>query len=89
MFYVKYRLHDLLKVVYAGDTLELAEAVAESVTQQGSPVSPGEVTAVEILIDLKTADETARAMAFAPMPRVVGTAGYGTWREPATVADTD
>jgi hypothetical protein len=89
MFYVKYKWYGRLVVVYAGETLEHAEAIAEPFTRQEPDVPPGAVTEVEILIDLKTADETARAMAFAPMPRVIGVAGYGTWHESAAVADTD
>lgn len=74
MFYVKYRSDRGPQISAEGfDDLEDAECLATDLRGHGC-------TCVEILIDVATADQTARAMAFTPRPlKVAGAAGYGAW----------
>lgn len=83
MFYVIYRDESGHRVFPADfDAEEDARDRADMLRKRG-------ITGVQVLVDLDTADETARAMAFTIPVR--GTVGPGTWhdRAAATLAPAD
>jgi hypothetical protein len=74
VFRVIYRIPSGLHVMDEEfEDSEEAEAMAATLRERG-------FTDAAVYIDSNTADQTARAMAFTPVP-VLGKVGYGNWRD--------